>query len=419
MGLQEEIAGIAKAAREAARKLAMVSTQKKNEVLSTMADLIEAKRKNIQSANEKDMAFVKNLNLTQAMIDRLTLTPKRINSIVKGLRTVIELPDPIGEVLKDYSRPNGLQISKVRVPIGVICIIYEARPNVTVDSAGLCFKGGNSVVLRGGKEAINSNIILVSILKEALQEHGLPRECIQLIETTDRAAVGILLKLSEYINLVIPRGGESLIKTVVEQSQIPVIKHYKGVCHVYVDKYADLAMAEKIVINAKTQRPGVCNAMETLLVHKDVALDFLPKLARKLMNKYKVELRGCPLSCKLVGGILRAREQDWSREYLDLILAVKVVSTLGEAIDHINCFGSMHSDSIVTKNKEAAETFVKAVDSACVFVNTSTRFSDGGEFGMGAEIGISTDKIHARGPMGLVELTSYKYIIRGNGQIRE
>ena len=419
MDLQEEMQVIAKAAREAGRKLAMVSTQKKNEILSTMADLIEGKRKNIQSANQKDLANTKNLNLTQAMIDRLTLTPKRIDSMVKGLRTVIELPDPVGEVLKDYSRPNGLQISKVRVPIGVICIIYEARPNVTVDSAGLCFKSGNSVVLRGGKEAINSNIMLVSILKEALYEYGLPQECIQLIETTDHAAVPILLKLSEYIDLVIPRGGESLIKTVVEQSRIPVIKHYKGVCHVYVDKYADLAMAEKIVINAKTQRPGVCNAMETMLVHKDVASDFLTKAARQLMNKYKVELRGCPLSCKLVGGILRASEEDWSREYLDLILSVKVVSTLGEAIDHINRFGSMHSDSIVTKNKETAETFVKEVDSACVFVNTSTRFSDGGEFGMGAEIGISTDKIHARGPMGLVELTSYKYIIRGNGQLRE
>ena len=419
MGLQEQMQRIARTAREASRKLAQVSSKQKNEVLGTMAILLEAKRTEINSANQEDLSNAKELELPLAMIDRLTLTQKRIDSMVKGLRTVREFHDPVGEVLKNYSRPNGLQISKVRVPIGVICLIYESRPNVTVDSGGLCFKSGNSVILRGGKEAINSNKVLVRILQEALQKHGLVKECIQLIETTDRSAIPVLLKLGEYIDLVIPRGGEGLIKTVTEQSQVPVIKHYKGVCHVYVDEYADLNMAESISFNAKTQRPGVCNAMETLLVHKDVAGDFLPKIARKLRETYNVELRGCSLSKKLVPEILSATEEDWSTEYLDLILSVKVISSLNEAIDHINRYGSMHSDSIVTENTEAAECFTKGVDSACVFVNTSTRFSDGGEFGMGAEIGISTDKLHARGPMGLEELTSYKYIIRGNGQLRQ
>lgn len=419
MGLQEEMQDIARGAREASRRLALTNTKEKNKVLATMADLIKAKREDIQSANQKDLAIAGGLGLSSAIVDRLTLNTKRIDSMINGLLTVEKLADPVGYVLKRYSRPNGLVISKVRVPIGVICIIYESRPNVTVDSAALCFKSGNSVILRGGKEAINSNKMLVGILKEALRRHNLPEGCIQLIETQDHAAVPILLKLPQYIDLVIPRGGEALIKTVVEQSRIPVIKHYKGICHVYVDKDADLSMAFRIVINAKTQRPGVCNAMETLLVHKDIASRFLPKVAKELMNRYKVELRGCEVSQKLVAGILPAKEEDWHTEYLDLILSIKVVNSPEEAIGHINHYGSMHSDSIVTKNKKTAESFVRGVDSACVFVNTSTRFSDGGEFGMGAEIGISTDKIHARGPMGLEELTSYKYIVRGKGQLRE
>lgn len=415
----KEMQDIAKKALGASHKLILANTEKKNEVLSSMADLLEERKEEINSANKKDLANAKKLKINQALIDRLTLNPKRIDSMIKGIEKVRTLPDPVGSVLKDYSRPNGLRIKKVRVPIGVICIIFESRPNVTVDSASLCFKSGNSVILRGGKESIHSNIALVKILQEALQKHNLPKECIQLVETTDRSAVSVLLGLRDYIDLVIPRGGEALIKTVVEKSQIPVIKHYKGICHVYVDKDADLNMAHKIVINAKTQRPAVCNAMETLLVHKNIASDFLPKIINELMNVYNVEVRGCPLLNKIVPEISGATEEDWSTEYLDLVLSVKIVNDLDEAISHINKYGSKHSDSIVTRNKISAKDFIERIDSACVFINASTRFSDGGEFGMGAEIGISTDKIHARGPMGLEELTSYKYIVEGSGQVRE
>lgn len=409
---------IAKKAREISRRLAIVSPDVKNKVLHRMADLIEEKVSFITVGNEKDIDAAKKLNLGKAMIDRLTLTPKRIKAMTDGLRVVAGLPDPVGEIIKSWKRPNGLMIDKVRVPIGVIFIIYESRPNVTVDSAGLCFKSGNCVILRGGKEAMNSNKTLVNILHQSLRENKLEEDCIQFIETTDRSAIPALLKMPQYIDLVMPRGGEELIKLVVEQSRIPVIKHYKGICHVYVDKDADLDMAEKIVINAKVQRPGVCNAMETLLVHKDVAQNFLPKTA-KIFAEFKVELRGCPKSRKIIPEMIPATEEDWSTEYLDLILSVKIVDDLDSAIWHINNYGSMHSDSIVTKNNKNAEKFIKEVDSACVFVNVSTRFSDGGEFGMGAEIGISTDKIHARGPMGLEELTSYKYVVRGSGQIRK
>lgn len=409
---------LGKKSKEASRILALVSTEKKNKTLLRMADLIEERVSFITTANQKDIDDAKKLGLSPAMIDRLTLTQKRIKGMAEGLRVVADLPDPVGNVIKNWKRPNGLEISKVRVPIGVIFIIYESRPNVTVDSAGLCFKSGNCVILRGGKEAINSNKALVSLLHEALEENGLEKDFIQFIETPERSAIPALLRMTNYIDLVIPRGGEELIRLVVEESRIPVIKHYKGICHVYVDKDADLDMAEKIVINAKVQRPGVCNAMETLLVHKDVAGVFLPQVAKKLAE-FGVELRGCPESRKLVPHMKPATEEDWSTEYLDLILSIKVVDSTEEAIWHISHYGSMHSDSIVTNDKSSAERFVKEVDSACVFVNTSTRFSDGGEFGMGAEIGISTDKIHARGPMGLEELSSYKYIVMGNGQIRE
>lgn len=419
MSLQNQMEEIARKAREASRQLMIVSPKKKNAVLATMADLLVTRKEDITAANQQDLLQAQKMDLSSAMIDRLTLTGKRIRSVIAGLRTVIRLPDPVGEVLKDYTRPNGLKISKVRVPIGVICIIYESRPNVTVDSAGLCFKSGNCAILRGGKESINSNLVLARILQEALREHDLPAECIQVIETTERKAIPILLKLPQYIDLVIPRGGEALIRTVVAESQIPVIKHYKGICHVYVDKDADLLMAARIVINAKTQRPGVCNAAETLLVHQEVAANFLPALCEKLVKDYQVELRGCPAAQALVPEMKPAAEEDWRTEYLDLILAVKVVNNLAEAVNHINCYGSGHSDAIVTKDKEAARRFTAGVDSACVFVNTSTRFSDGAQFGMGAEIGISTDKIHARGPMGLEELTSYKYIVQGKGQLRE
>lgn len=409
---------IAKRAKESSRRLALVRTEIKNKTLIEMADLIEERESFIISSNRRDIEDAKKMGLSSAMIDRLTLTQKRIKAMADGLRLISDLPDPVGQVIRSWQRPNGLQISKVRVPIGVIFIIYESRPNVTVDSAGLCFKSGNCVILRGGKEAINSNKALVSLLHTVLEKNSLEKDFIQFIETPQRSTIPQLLKMRDYIDLVIPRGGEELIKLVVEESRIPVIKHYKGICHVYVDKDAELVMAERIVVNAKVQRPGVCNAMETLLVHKDIAKDFLPKIANRL-TELGVELRGCPESRKIVPEMLPATEQDWWTEYLDLILSIKVVNNVDEAIWHINHYGSMHSDSIVTRNRDTAERFLKEVDSACVFWNTSTRFSDGGEFGMGAEIGISTDKLHARGPMGLEELTSYKYIVIGNGQVRE
>lgn len=410
MNLEE----VAKRAKDAAGRLALLSTEKKNEALMKMAGLIEEKVSFIVERNEEDIANAKKAGLSPAMIDRLTLTQKRIKAMADGLHTAAGLADPVGEVIKSWSRPNGLLIDKVRVPIGVIFMIYESRPNVTVDSAGLCIKSGNCVILRGGKEAVNSNKALVGLLQEALED----KECIQFIESTDRGVIPALLRMSQYIDLVIPRGGEELIKLVVEESRIPVIKHYKGICHVYVDKDADFDMAARIVVNAKVQRPGVCNAMETLLVHKDAAKVFLPGISKELQG-YKVELRGCPRAREIVPDILPASLEDWETEYLDLILSVKVVDSLEDAIRHIERYGSRHSDSIITKNTAAAGRFTREIDSACVFVNASTRFSDGGEFGMGAEIGISTDKIHARGPMGLEELTSYKYIVRGNGQIRE
>jgi glutamate-5-semialdehyde dehydrogenase len=409
---------IAKKSKWASRKLAAVSSEKKNNVLRKMADMLIEKTSFVIENNKKDIENAKAQGLSSAIIDRLTLDPKRIKAMADGLGVISGLHDPVGEIIRSWKRPNGLLIERVRVPIGVIFIVYESRPNVTVDSAGLCFKSGNCVILRGGKESIYSNKALVSIMHEALEEHGIEKDCMQLIETTDRSAVTALLKMTQYIDLVIPRGGEQLIRVVVEESRIPVIKHYKGICHVYVDKDADMDIAEKIVVNAKVQRPGVCNAMETLLVHKDIAKDFLPCVSKNL-SSHRVELRGCEESRKIVPSMIPAKEEDWSTEYLDLILSVKIVENLDDAIWHINNYGSMHSDSIITNDNSSAEKFVKEVDSACVFVNASTRFSDGGEFGMGAEIGISTDKIHARGPMGLEELTSYKYIVKGKGQIRE
>jgi len=405
-------------AKSASRELAVISAEVKNKAIRAMADLLKKNAGTIIEKNSFDIAEAKKQNLSPAMIDRLTLNEKRIKLMADGLRVVAGLNDPIGETLREWDRPNGLKIKKVRVPIGVIFIIYESRPNVTVDSAGLCFKSGNCVILRGGKESINSNKALVEVLHKALSENGIPDGCIQFIETPEKSVISELLKMPQYIDLVIPRGGEALIRAVVSESQIPVIKHYKGICHVYVDNAADLAMAEKIVINAKVQRPGVCNAMETLLVHKNIADVFLPKIAKSLVD-LKVELRGCERTRKIVPSICAATEEDWFTEYLALILSIKIVDSAEDAIKHINQYGSMHSDSIVTKNEATAKKFTSEVDSACVFVNASTRFSDGGEFGMGAEIGISTDKIHARGPMGLEELTSYKYIVFGNGQIRE
>ena len=413
-----ELDSMVKKCRQASYSLSLVDGKIKNNILLKMADLLEASASSINEANQQDIKAAVKAGLNEAIIDRLTLTPARIKSTADGLRLVAGLKDPVGEVIKQWRRPNGLLIRKVRVPIGVIFMIYESRPNVTVDSAGLCFKSGNCVILRGGKESINSNRVLVDILHQVLEDNGIKKECIQFIDNPDHSIIPQLLKMSLYIDLVIPRGGAGLIDLVVRESQIPVIKHYKGICHIYVDKDADLDMAEKIVLNAKTQRPGVCNAVETLLVHKDIAGVFLPRIAGKL-RVANVELRGCPRTEKIITDIKKAVEQDWAAEYLALILAIRIVDDLDSAVAHINKYGSMHSDSIITSNQQVADRFGREVDSACVFVNASTRFSDGGQFGMGAEIGISTDKIHARGPMGLEELTGYKYVITGNGQIRE
>lgn len=402
-------------ARRAARALALASRAQKDAALKAMA---EGLRKNVQRLLEANSSDMKNAgSLSSAMQDRLKLTPERIERMAEGLEQIAQLPDPVGEVLRQTVRPNGMRIKKLRVPIGVIAIIYESRPNVTADSAGLCLKSGNACILRGGHEAIESNLAIGGVLSEALERTGLPADAVQVVKTTDRAAVGELLTLEGLIDLVIPRGGKGLVKRVMEESMIPVIKHYEGICHVYVDAAADLDMAERIVVNAKVQRPGTCNAMETLLVHRAVAEKFLPRIARVLKEK-GVEMRGCEQSRRLVPDMAPATEQDYRTEWLDLKMSVRVVPDIDAAIEHIETYGSHHSDSIVTADPAAARRFLEAVDSACVFHNVSTRMSDGFEFGMGAEIGISTDKLHARGPMGLEELTSYKYVIEGEGQLR-
>jgi glutamate-5-semialdehyde dehydrogenase len=415
--LQKEIIAITRKAKEASRSLAQLSTKVKNEVLLSMADKLIKEADFLLSENKKDLKTVETKGLASSFIDRLSLDKLRIKEMADGLRQIATLSDPVGEVMRMWRRPNGLLIGKMRVPIGVIGIIYESRPNVTSDCIGLCLKSGNSVILRGGSEAINSNIAIYKVLNKALTENGLSQGTINLIQTTDRKAIDILLKLNDLIDLIIPRGGENLIEEVIKKSRIPVIKHYKGICHVYIDEFADLNMAEEIAFNAKVQRPGVCNAMETLLVHKDIAARFLPGMIKRLASA-GVEIRGCPQTQKIVKGIKKATQEDWRTEYLALILSIRVVSSLDEAIEHISKFGSAHSDAIVTDNYKNALEFLRRVDSACVYVNASTRFTDGNQFGMGAEIGISTDKLHARGPMGLEELTTYKYIIFGNGQIR-
>ena len=419
MGLHEEMVMLGENAVAASHELARLTARKKNAILLAMADEIEARREAIKQANAKDVEAARASGMSTALIDRLTLTDSRINSMAKGLREVSGLKDPVGTVISRWIRPNGLEIVKARVPIGVIAIIYEARPNVTADAAGLCFKAANAVILRGGKEALHSNQAIVEALRAGGKPKGLPDNAIQMVATTDRDAVRELVQLEGKVDLVIPRGGEGLIRAVVEQARVPVIKHYKGVCHTYVDKSADLDMALKICENAKCQRPGVCNAMETLLVHQDVAAQFLPKVAARLGGDLKVELRGDEASRAVVPTMLPATEEDWNAEYLDLILAVRVVPSVKAAIEHINRYGSNHSDAIIANSPEAQKEFTQDVGSAAVYVNASTRFTDGSEFGMGAEIGISTDKLHARGPMGLEELTTYKYIISGDGQVRE
>lgn len=419
MGLHEDMVAMGQKAVVASRKLARLSARKKTSILLAMADELEAQRDSIKQANALDVAAAKANGMTAAMIDRLSLSDSRINSMAKGLRDVAGLKDPVGAVISRWIRPNGLEIVKTRVPIGVIAIIYEARPNVTSDAAGLCFKTANAVILRGGKESLQSNGAIVQALQGGGAKAGLPENAIQWVSTTDREAVRELVQLEGMVDLAIPRGGESLIRAVVEQAHIPVIKHYKGVCHTYVDASADLEKALRICENAKCQRPGVCNAMETLLVHEAVAGKFLPEVAHRLGAELKVELRGNEAACAIVPSMKPAAEEDWYAEYLDLILAVKVVPSVTAAIEHINTYGSNHSDAIVAEDEHAQKEFTHDVGAAVVYVNASTRFTDGAEFGMGAEIGISTDKLHARGPMGLEELTTYKYVITGDGQIRE
>lgn len=425
MDLHEQITELGKQAKTASRLLPRLTTDEKNACLRAMADAIEATAADIQIANARDMANGHDLNLSSAMLDRLELTNARIAGMAQGLREVADLPDPVGRTLDERTRPNGLNLRKISTPIGVVVIIYESRPNVTADAAGLCFKSGNATILRGGKEALNSNQIIARTMVDAALATipAFPEHAIQVVPTTDRAAVPELLSLVDCVDLCMPRGGESLIRAVTECSKVPVIKHYKGVCHVYVDGEADAKMAREITLNSKLHRVGVCNAIETLLVDQAAAA-LLPELAKELLDR-DVELRLDPGARKALNGldandaIKDATEADWSKEYLDKILAVRVVDGVDGAISHINEYGSGHSDTIVTSNAERAQRFQNEVDSAAVYWNASTRFTDGGAFGMGAEIGISTDKIGARGPMGLEELTSYKWIGTGTGQIRE
>ena len=417
--LFSEIKEIAIRARKASLNLSSATTAEKNDALQAIARGIESNRKLLKEENEKDLAMAEENGLSEAMIDRLRLTHERIDSMVKGLRQLIELPDPVGAVLETKERPNGLEINKVRVPIGVIGIIYESRPNVTIDCAGLCLKSGNASILRGGKEAMHSNRAMASIITEALQESPLPDDAVQLISTVEREALNHLLTMDEYVHCIIPRGGEGLIRFVAENSRVPVIKHYKGVCNLFIDASADLNMAEKIAVSSKCGRPGVCNAIENLVVEASIAEEFLPRVAKQLTEQ------GCELIVdEKAGTILKdfttrtATDEDYAEEFLDLRLAIKVVDSLDEAISFVNQYGSGHSESIITSNKKRAESFLNEVDASSVYWNASTRFTDGFEFGLGAEIGISTDRLHARGPMGLEELCTYKYQIIGNGQFK-
>jgi glutamate-5-semialdehyde dehydrogenase len=411
--IQETIHQMGRQARAAAYKLAQLSSDEKNTILREMAAAIRQRVPELLSANAKDLEAGRQKGLSNAMLDRLMLDEKRIEAMAAGIDQVATLPDPVGQVLDSWERPNGIRIEQIRVPIGTIGIIYESRPNVTADAAVLCFKTGNATILRGGSEAIHSNVAIA----EALAAAGAPEHAIQLIPFTDRESVAVLAGMDKWLDLIIPRGGKGLIETVVSLARMPVIKHYDGICHLFADAAADQEMAVALTVNSKTQKCGVCNALETLLVHREIADSFLPKAAAALRSK-NVELRGCDETRKHLTDILPATEEDWGTEYLDLILSIKIVGSLEDAVSHINRYGSHHTDVIVTRDEMAAERFLREVDSACVFHNVSTRFADGGEFGFGAEIGISTDKLHARGPMGLRELTSYQYRVRGNGQVR-
>jgi glutamate-5-semialdehyde dehydrogenase len=417
MPVEEMIEKMAKGARHASRALRNLGRTEKDRALLRMSALLLEKEDLIRRENEKDLLTARDLGLSSSMVDRLTLDPKTIRSMVEGLHEVASLPDPVGQVTGMWKRPNGLRVGRVRIPLGVIGFIYESRPNVTVDAAALCLKSGNAVILKGGAEAIHSNIILGRLLYEALEETGLPHETIQVVPTTDRQAVQALLRLEDDVDVIIPRGGEGLIRFVTEHSRIPVLKHYKGVCHVYVDEFADKDMAAEICYNAKVQRPGVCNAMETMLVHENIAPDFLPLMARRF-REAGVEIRGCTRTMAITPDARPATPEDWSVEFLDLILAVKIVADMDEALEHIERYGSNHTEAIVTKDYERAQRFLHEVDSSVVLVNASTRFNDGNQLGLGAEIGINTSKLHAFGPMGLEELTTQKFIVYGDGQTR-
>lgn len=416
--LRAYCADLARQAQAAANELANVGGAARNDFLKRGARLLRQRTDELLAANQQDLAAAPSFKLTDAQIDRLRLTPKTIESMAVGLEEVAGQPDPIGEVIESSIRPNGLEVAKVRVPLGVVFFIYESRPNVTADAAAICIKSGNAVILRGGKEAANSNAAIAALLADAAEAAGLPSHAVQLVATTDRAAVGHLLALDQYISVAIPRGGESLIRRVAEEAKMPVIKHFTGNCHVYVDAAADLEMAERITINAKCQRMGVCNAAESLLVHRQVADKFLPRIGRSLTER-EIELRTDERARKLLPGAVAASEDDYAAEFLGPILSIKVVDSLDEAIEHINRYGSRHTDAIVTGDLAAARQFAARVDSSAVMINASTRFNDGGQFGLGAEIGISTDKLHARGPCGVKELTSYKYVVYGTGQVRE
>lgn len=417
MSVEATILEMAKTAKAAAGELARCPTEKKNAALLKIADQLGADAERIKSENARDVAAAKENGLSAAMIDRLTVTDSTIAGMAQGLREIVQLTDPVGTASETWIRPNGLEVSRMRIPLGVIGIIYESRPNVTVDAAGLCLKAGNAVILRGGSEALNSNRALAETVAKALSEAGLPEKAVQIVPVREREAVKFLLQQEDTVDLIIPRGGEGLIRFVVENSKIPVLKHYKGVCHVYVDKSADLSMAEEICFNAKVQRPGVCNAMETLLIHQSAAPEFLPKMAERF-DKAGVELRGCPTTCKLVSTAKPADETDWHAEFLDLILAVKVVADMDAAMGHIAEYGSNHTEAIITSDYQRSRRFLREVDASVVLVNASTRFNDGGQLGLGAEMGISTSKLHAYGPMGVDELTTTKFVVCGNGQLR-
>ncbi|MFN2426414.1 MAG: glutamate-5-semialdehyde dehydrogenase [Candidatus Binatia bacterium] len=415
--IEAEVISICRRARQAARALARCGDDARSAALSKIAALLRAQAARIAGENAADLAAGSEAGLTAAMLDRLALTPDRIEAMARGVEAVAALPDPLAKPIDAWTTARGLEIEQVRIPIGVVGVIYESRPNVTADVAALCLKSGNAVILKGGKEAIRSNAAIADVIALGVAEAGLPADCVQLIRSTDRRATEAMLRRDDTIDVIVPRGGPGLVRAIAQHSRVPVIRHYEGICHTYVDADADLAMAGDIAFNAKVQRPGVCNAMETMLVHESVAREFLNQIAPRL-TQAGVELRGCERTCAIVAGAVAATDDDWRTEYLDLILSIRIVDSVDEAIDFINDHGSGHSDSIVTRSKEAARLFLADVDSAAVYENASTRFTDGFEFGFGAEVGISTNRLHARGPMGLRELTTYKYVVRGEGHVR-